>query len=227
MMKNFLKFIMIATIIMGMSAAASAKDFKGVITYKITYPGMDVDPSMAAMMPKMAIMSIAGNKSKMEISMGQMGSQIQITDGDEKTVTTVMDMMGQKFYYIESEDEIKADKPDPEKISVEVTDETKEIAGYECKKAIITLKDQGEDMVFTIFFTEEIGTSDLNFDNPLFEQIPGAMLEFEIDTGRNQRMKMEAVSVKKTNVSDKEFQVPEGYEKKTSEEVMQMLGGGM
>lgn len=229
MMKNFIKYIMVAAIIMGMSSAVSAKDFKGVITYKISYPGMDIDPSMAAMMPKMAIMSIRGNMSRMEISMGQMGSQVQITNGEEKTVTNCMDMMGQQFYYIETEDELKKDKADPENINVEITDETKEIAGYVCKKAIITMK-EGEsldEMVFTVYFTEEIGTADLNFDNPLFEKIPGAMLEFEIDTGRNQRMKMEAISVKKTNIADSEFEIPEGYEEKTAEEVEQMFGGGM
>lgn len=227
MMKNFIKYIMVAAIIMGMSSAISAKDFKGVITYKITYPGMDIDPSMAAMMPKMATMSIRGNMSRMEISMGQMGTQVQIVNGEEKTVTTCMDIMGQQFYYVESEDQLKEDKADPENVVVDITGNTKEIAGYTCKEAIIILKDGDDQMSFTVYFTEEIGTSDLNFDNPLFEQIPGAMLEFEIDTGRNQRMKMEAISVKKSNVADSEFEIPEGYEKKTAEEIQQMFGGGM
>lgn len=226
-MKRFLKFMMVAAIIMGLSAAASAKDFKGIITYKISYPGMDIDPSMAAMMPKMATLAIKGNMSRLEISMGQMGSQIQITNGDEKSVTTCLDMMGQKIYYVESGEELMDDKPDPEKIKVEMTDETKEIAGYTCKKVIITSTESGEEMVFTVFFTDEIGSAELNFDNPLFDQIPGAMLEFEIETGPGQRMKMEAVSVKKSNVSDSEFEVPEGFEKRTSAEIKQMFGGGM
>jgi hypothetical protein len=38
---------------------------------------------------------------------------------------------------------------------------------------------------------------------------------------------MEAISVKKSNVSDSEFEVPEGFEKKTSKEIRQMMGGGM
>ncbi len=225
-MKRFLSFMMVAAIIMGLTSSALAKDFKGVINYKITYPGMEVDASMAAMMPKMATLTIKDHMSKFEINMGQMGSQIQITDGEAKTVTTVMNMMGQKFYYIESEEDINENLEENEKVSVDVTDETKEIAGYECTKAIVTVNEGGEEMAFTIYFTEEIGSSSLNIDNPYFKEIPGAMLEFEIATGGG-TMKMEATSVNKKNVADSDFEVPEEYQEKTAAEVEQMFGGGM
>ncbi len=81
-MKKFLSFMMVAAIIMGMTSAAMAKDFKGVITYKISYPGMDMDASMAAMMPKLATMTIKDNMAKFEINMGSMGSQIEIINGE-------------------------------------------------------------------------------------------------------------------------------------------------
>jgi len=225
-MKRFLSFMMVASIIMGLSASAIAKDFSGVINYKITYPGMDVDAGMAAMMPKMATLTVKEQMSKFEINMGQMGSQVQIIDGEAKTITTVMSMMGQKFYYTETEEEINAELESDEKVSVDIKDETKEIAGYECTKAVITVNQGGEEMLFTIFFTEEIGSSSMNIDNPYFKDVPGAMLEFEIDTGGG-TMKMEALSVDKKKISDSEFEVPEGYEEKTAEEVQQMFGGGM
>jgi len=219
--------MMVAAIIMGMSTSTFSKDFKGVINYKITFPGMDVDPSMAAMMPKMAKLSIKGDMSRFEISMGQMGTQVQILNGIDKTVTTCMDMMGQKFYYVETEEDINAELDDKENVSVEIKDETKEIAGYECQKAVITVAQEGNEMIFTVYFSEEIGSSSMNFDNPYFKEVPGAMLEFEIDTGGGQMMKMEAVSVDKKKVADSEFEVPEGFEEKTHEEIKQMFGGGM
>jgi len=243
-MKRFLSFMMVAAIIMGLTSSALAKEFKGDISYKITYPGMEVDASMAAMMPKIAKLTIKGNMSKFEINMGQMGSQIQIIDGDAKTITTVMSMMGQKFYYVETEDDISDELGENENVSVDIKDETKEIAGYECTKAVITVIEGGEEMLFTIYFTEEIGSSSMNIDNPYFnfteeigsssmnidnpyfKDIPGAMLEFEINTGGG-TMKMEAISINKRNVSDDEFAVPEGYEKKTQAEFEQMFGGGM
>ncbi len=225
-MKRFLSIVMVAAIIMGISSSALGKDFKGVITYKISYPGMEIDPSMAAMMPKMATMTISGTMSKFEISMGQMGSQMQIIDGDAKTVTTLMNMMGQKFYYVQTEEEITAEADKGEDVNVDITSETKDIAGYECTKAIVTVNDSGDEMTFTVYFTDEIGNSSLNLDNPYFKQIPGAMLEFEIATGTG-TMKMEATSVDKKSVSDSEFEIPEGYVKKTSAEIKQMFGGGM
>ncbi len=216
--------MMIAAIIMGLSSSAIAKEFSGVITYKITYPGLEVDASMAAMMPKMANLTIKEHMSKFEINMGQMGSQVQIIDGNAKTITTVMSMMGQKFYYVETEEDVDVDAD--EKVSIDIKDETKEIAGYECTKAVVTVKQGGEDMLFTIYFTEEIGSSSMNMDNPYFKDIPGAMLEFEINTGGG-TMKMEAITVDKKKVADSEFEVPEGYEEKTEEEFNQMFGGGM
>ena len=219
--------MMVAAIIMGLTSSALAKEFKGDISYKISYPGMEeVDASMAAMMPKIAKLTIKGNMSKFEINMGQMGSQIQIIDGDAKTITTVMSMMGQKFYYVETEDDISDELGENENVSIDIKDETKEIAGYECKKAVVTVIEGGEEMLFTIYFTEEIGSSSMNIDNPYFKDIPGAMLEFEINTGGG-TMKMEAISIKKRSVSDDEFEVPEGYQEKTQEEIDQMFGGGM
>jgi len=38
---------------------------------------------------------------------------------------------------------------------------------------------------------------------------------------------MEAISVDKKKLADSEFEVPEGYEEKTSAEIEQMFGGGM
>ena len=219
--------MMVTAIIMGISVSAYSKDFKGVVTYKITFPGMDIDPSMAAMMPKMAKLSIKGDMSRFEISMGQMGTQVQLINSLDKTVTTCLDMMGQKLYYTETQDEINAELDDKDNVSVDIKDETKEIAGYECQKAVITVNQEGNEMIFTVYYTEEIGSSSMNFDNPFFKEIPGAMLEFEIDTGGGQMMKMEAVSVEKKNVADSEFEVPEGFEEKTQEEIQQMFGGGM
>ena len=226
-MKNIFRLLMIATIIMAMSSAAMSKDFKGVINYKISFPGMDIDPSMAAMMPKMATLTIRGEMSKFVISMGQIGTQSQILDGDNRTVTTLMDMMGQKFYYVQTEDEIQEEQGSGDNVKVDIKDETKEIAGYECKKAVITVTEEGSEMLFTVYFTDEIGSNSLNFDNPIFKDIKGAMLEFEVDTGGGQRMKMEAVSIDKKSIPDSEFEIPEGFVQKTSKEIRQMFGGGM
>lgn len=225
-MKKFLSFMMVAAIILGISSSAMSKDFKGIITYKISFPGMEIDPSMAAMMPKLATLTIKDLMAKFEINMGAMGSQAQIINGADKTVTSLINMMGQKIYYTETEEEINGDLEENENVSIDIKDETKEIAGYTCKKAVVTVNNDGEEMLFNLYFTDEIGSSALNMDNPYFKDVPGAMLEFEIEAGGG-TMKMEATSVTKKNVSDDEFEIPEGFVEKTPEEIEQMFGGGM
>ncbi len=203
------------------SFQAGAKEFKGVITYKITVEGSDVTDEMKAMMPKTMIMSISGNKSRSEMVMS-MGKTISISDADNKSAITLMDMMGQKIAIKMTQDEIMKEIGDAPETKVEVTSETKEIAGYKCKKAIITIPSEDQEMI--VYFTEELGTGAINFDNPQFKDINGVMLEFEIPN-QGFTMKLEAVSVEKKNVPESEFTIPDGYQIKTKEELQQMFGG--
>ena len=198
-----------------------AKDFKGVITYKITVEGSGVTDEMKNMMPKSMIMSVKGNKSRSEMVMS-MGKTVSITDGDSKTTTTLMDMMGQKLAIQMSTDEIMKEISDAPEAKVEVTSETKEIAGYLCKKAIVTIAEEDQEII--VYFTEELGTGAMNFDNPQFKDINGVMLEFEMP-GDEFSMHFVATSVEKKNVEDSEFTIPEGYQVKTKEELKGMFGG--
>ncbi|MEN8225012.1 MAG: DUF4412 domain-containing protein [Bacteroidota bacterium] len=225
-MKKILSFIMIVTFIMGVSASAFSKDFKGLITYKISWEGMDMDASMAAMMPKLATLAIKGNMSKFEMNMGAMGKQVQIMNGDEENITYIIDMMGMKYYYVETEEDLAESMKTDAQVEVDIKSETKEVAGYECKKAVITVNLEGEEMLFTVYFTEEIESASFSMDNAYFQDIPGTLMEFEIEAGQGMTMKMAAISVEKKNISDSEFEVPEGFEQKTKDEMMQM-GGGM
>jgi len=203
------------------SFQAIAKEFKGIITYKISVEGSSVTDEMKAMMPKTMTMSIKGNKSRSEMIMS-MGKTINISDGDTKTAIMLMDMMGQKIAIESTTDDIMKELGDSPETKVEVTSETKEILGYSCKKAIITIPE--DDMELIVYYTDEIGTQALNFDNPQFKDIDGVMLEFEIPNEMF-NMHFTAVSIDKKNIDDSEFDIPEGYEIKTKEEMQGMFGG--
>jgi len=202
------------------SLSLNAKDFKGVISYKITIEGSGVTDEMKTMMPKTMTMTIKGNKARTELIMG-MGTTVNITDGDSKTSINLMDMMGQKIAFQSTTEDIMKEMETAPETKVEVTSETKEIAGYTCKKAIITIPE--DDMEIIVFFTDELGSMALNFDNPQFKEIDGLMLEFEIP---NEMFSMHftAVSVEKKNVDDSAFTIPEGYQVKTKEEMQGMFG---
>ena len=126
-----------------------------------------------------------------------------------------------------TEEEINEEMTEQPDIKVEQYEETKEIAGYECKKAVINVEsDDGTKTSFIVYYTNELGGSALNFDNPMFKEIDGVLMEFEMEQGP-MTMKLEAVSVKKENVPDSDFVVPDGYQELTKEQMQNMFGGGM
>jgi GLPGLI family protein len=222
MKKNFTVRWLLLAIFALFSLQTFAQGFEGVIIYKITVTGADVSDDIKAMLPQSATLIIKGDKSRMEMSMG-MGKTVGIADADSKTAITLMDMMGQKFAIKMNNDDIIKEMGNTTNISVEMTNETKKILGYTCKKAIITRKDDSTKL--TAYFTDELGTRDINFDNPLFSKINGVMLEYEMP---NQMFTMhyQAVSVEKKNVDDSEFKIPDGYKVKTKKEINRMFGDG-
>jgi GLPGLI family protein len=221
-MKRILSIIcLLSTVFIFSSFMVSAKEFKGVITYKISITGSGVTEEMKTMMPKSMVMSIKGNKSRSEMVMG-FGKTVNISDGDLKESIMLMDMMGQKFAVKSTTEDIAKEMEKAPKTSVNVTGETKEILGYTCKKAVITFEEEDTEVI--VYFTEELGGQSLNFDNPQFKDINGVMLEFEMP---NEQFSMQfvATSIEKANVEDSEFTIPEGYQIKTKEEFQGMFGG--
>ena len=216
--------ILISAIVFNLNAVAGGDEFSGVIVYNITYPEGDMDPQMAAMMPKTMKMKVKGAKSRTEISMG-MGNTIAIFDGETKTGVTLMDIMGQKFAMKISSDEIEKELEDQPDIDINVTSETKEIAGYSCKKAIVKVKDGKDETEMVVYFTEELGTGGINYNNnPVFKDIDGVMLEYSIDE-KDINMTFTAISVDKKKISDSEFEIPEGYKEISASELKNMFGG--
>ena len=219
--------LVLAIFALAFSNSTAAKDFKGVITYKISYSGTDLDDQTKAMLPKMMIYKIKNNLARTEMDMAGMGKQVQIINGDEKVVYSLMDIMGQKMVIKMTEEDINEEMGKQPEFSLQQYDETKEIAGYECKKAVVSSEDEsGNKTSFIVYYTEELGGSKLNFDNPMFKDINGVLMEFEMEQG-SMKMKLEAVSVKKENVPDSDFEIPEGYKELTKEEMQNMFGGGM
>jgi GLPGLI family protein len=221
MRKNVTLSLLIPAFFMLFTLQAAGKDFTGVITYKITLQGSGITDEMKTMMPKTMIMTIKGNKSHTEMVMG-MGKTVSIANADDKSSITLIDMMGQKIAIQSTYEDIMEEMDKSPELDVKVTGETKTICGYVCKKAIITHPD--EDIEIFVYFTEELGSKDLNFDNPQFKDINGVMLEFEMP---NEQFTMQfiATSVEKKKVDDSMFTIPDGYQIKTKDEMRGMFGG--
>lgn len=202
---------------------AAVKSFEGIITYKISYPDNKFTESQQALFPKMLTVTIKGSNSKTEIKT-QMGDQVEITDYMTKTKVALIDMMGQKYAVKSTAEEIEKENAKEPTPKVEVTKETKVIAGYTCKKAVVSVNDDGVISKYDVFFTNELGPKAANFDNPLYKDIDGVMMEFSMKTPQF-TMVFSATAVEKKSLSGKEFEIPSDFTVITKEELKSKFGG--
>ena len=196
------------------------KKFKGVINYSISYSGT-IDAATAAQQPKLMVLSIYENLQKMNLPFGPVNIDV-VTNGDTKTTTTMLDIMGEKKYFKMSTEDIEkkiAENPAPE---IKYLDETKTVAGYVCKKAEYTEKSaDGTSSTTIVYFTEELGGEALNYGGQFFK-LKGVPLEYVV-TASGVVTTFAATEVKKGKVKDTDFLIPSDYVEMTAEEKAQMM----
>jgi GLPGLI family protein len=197
--------------------SVNAQTFEGEITYKITYSDLPEEAEMyKAMLPSKSVVVMKNEKTMTEQkSMGIVNIKIISNTKTKKTVM-LMDMMGKK---IMMEDDMDSDEIKKSEFEVIKKSETKTIAGYKCNKAILKGKD-GNEVVY--WYTKSLpgykGKSMPNID------IKGFPMEFEIKQ-EAMSMKMTVTTVDKKAVSNSVFDIPEGYEKMTKEDMQKMMKG--
>jgi GLPGLI family protein len=216
--------IMIFTVLYTATGTVAGKPFEGVITYKITYPDSKFSESQLAMFPKVLTVSIKGSKSRTDLQMSGMNT-VEITDYNDKTSVSLLNMMGQKYALKETTAEIENKLTSEGIPSVELSEETKVIAGYTCKKAVVTMNNDGVKSTYEAYYSSELGSKLVNFSNPLFKDIDGALLEFTMKN-REVTMKFIATSVEKKGLAAKDFEIPSDYTLTTQDELKSKFGGG-
>lgn len=210
--------IFILSLVCTESFAQKGKVFMGTITFDITYDG-NLEPAVKAQLPSDAVYYIKGNKVFQE-SKTSMGTQSVIIDGDTKTSLILFDMMGQQLAIKISKEDIEKQLKEVPTAKVEFFEETKKIAGYNCKKVEITEADN----TTTAYFSTELNCLDINWATP-YKDIKGVLLEYTT-TAQGITMKYTAREVKETKVKDNKFTVPVGYKEMTPDEAKKMFGGG-
>ncbi len=222
------KIITLFLIILSSSFVFAQKKLtEGKLVFDITYPDADLDANTLAMMPTESTIYFKGQMSRAEIKM-QMGNTVAITDGKEGVTTTLMDMMGNKMAIKFTKEDIEKEKKKNgnEKPDVKITDETKTIAGYLCKKAVITTKNSNDKTTtMNIWFTKDIAApNSMRSGASNYEGLDGFMMEFETKMN-SLTMKMTCRSAEQTTVENSMFVIPEGYKTMTMDEMKNSFGG--
>lgn len=192
-------------------------NFEGKIIFTITYTDLPAEmKNYEAMLPKEMTIMLKGNKSRVEQSQ-MMGKNVIVSDMDQKNGFVEMDMGGQKLRMNISTKEFEAEENILK--NLEYLDETKTVAGYPCKKAIV--KDDSGAVVMTLFYTEKIK----NQAQKEFAGLKGFPLEYSMSQN-NINMVIAASEISEEKVADVVFVKSDGYQDITQEDLQKMMGGG-
>ncbi len=161
------------------------------------------------------------DKTRIEMSIGSFQKTTTITNPDEgKSITLIDGMMGKMATEADIE-EMELDKEEEGDVEVELfDDETKEVAGYTCKKAILVDED-GNETVF--WYTDEISAVK-NGGALMSDKIPGMPLEFSV-INPQVTMVMTAKEVNKKVKKPKVLfstDIPDDYDIKDIDELQNM-----
>ncbi|MBL4862777.1 MAG: hypothetical protein JKY09_07160 [Crocinitomicaceae bacterium] len=204
------------------AVSASAQLTQGHVSYSVE---MSTDnPQMEAMISMMQGSTFdiyfKDDFSKTVVKMGAMVTMSTITDGDSEEMLLLLEgMMGKKAIKSTLAD-MKAEAAEVPEHEITLVDETKEIEGYTCKKAIITDED-GNETVY--WYTEEIEIKK-GGQSYLSEEIPGFPLEFEVNQG-GMILSLTATNFdKKIKDADEVFDmhIPDGFDEMTLEQLQSM-----
>lgn len=188
-------------------------------------------------------------------------------DNDKKITSTVFEMMGNKMgFYVSDDEQVDMQKRrdsmiaerrkkdttqkqtpqfDRSKFTTEIayTNETKKIAGYDCKKAyLVTTKILGVKDSSVFWYTPAIKFNNL-FTTGGFSNMPGMMgnmaptlnglenlegfvMRYEMNMRRGRRMEVEVTKIDlDKDITDKEFELPNDVEMKPMKDMQNMFGG--
>ena len=223
-MKIILKFTCIAILLFSISSTSSAQKTikEGSVIYELTEITSDA-PEVQMM--KGSRMNLYFNKKMQKMEVSLMGGLISITtftDMNTSESTMLTDLMGNKSMVKMSKEEADKQKEKNLKPDFEISfdkDDKKEIAGYNCYKAIL----KSDSGTINTYVTDEIKTT-IKYLNEMFPGLNSFPLEYSIE---NEGIAMVFSAQEfNTEVAAGVFDIPtEGYTEMTMEEFEKQMGG--
>lgn len=205
---KILKTGLILTLLLSVIAVKAQKVIsEGTLIYNISIQTGSNEPKMADMLDgATTAIYIKGTQSRSELVSG-LGSEVTIYDSKKGSGVILKDYSGQKLMITLTKDDWDKKNSKYEGITFETTNETLNIAGYNCKKAIAKLKDGSS---FVVYYTSEVEVADKDYDYQ-FKNLPGLALQYEWQSGR-MRFKYTLSKINFDVVPVSKFDIPKfGY----------------
>lgn len=196
-------------------AQRSVSDAK--IVYKMQLPPEQLQ--MDAMLEGSTFTQyMRGHLSRIDMDFNIVKYTYLINSRDE-TMTTLIDQHGNKYLIRANKEQYIKDLKQYENIKFKDQGETRQIAGYTCKKAVGTMPDGN---TFEVFYTTDLVPENKQY-NRRFVNLKGIPLEFEIVTKTGSKMRVVATKVELFPIPASYFDVPKtGYKEVSQEELKNM-----
>lgn len=163
---------------------------------------------------------IKGNNSRTEM-ISALGNEITIRNAKSNSTVILKEFSGQKLMIKLTKEDWEGKNRIYNNTSFEFTDEMKNIAGYNCKKAIAKTQD---GKTFVVYYTSDLLISNKGYD-VTFANLPGLPMEYEVESGKMKfKYTISKISFDPVPVSKFDFPTA-GYRVMTYEENQQMKKG--
>lgn len=195
---------------------------EGTVVYDISYPVPFEDKWLERLMPKEMEMKFKKEKLKTELSFGLGMIKIAyLSDQKKKELNEMMKFMKKKNFALRNHEAVNLLMAEIPQHKITPGNASKMIAGYECKNAIVEVKDDTTDYQFELWYTEDLGGENFNWCSP-FSPINGVLMEYQIERF-NVTMKFSAKKVELTELADDEFIVPDNYSEITYQQMRENI----
>ena len=194
---------------------------EGTLAYDIVIQSGNKEPQITdAIDGGTVTVYIKGAQSRSDM-VSALGKETTIHDAKTGSAVILKEYSGQKLMITLTKENWEQKNKNYNDIKFETTEETKNIAGYNCKKAVATLP---SGKTFTVFYSPDLTISNKEY-NATFKNLPGAALEYEYESG-TAKYKYTLSKIGFEPVQLSKFDVPKsGYRVMTYEENQQMRKG--
>ena len=196
---------------------------QGKIFYEMNFPDLTLEQKlmMASMLPKDATAYFKDGKTRVETPM-PFGKLIMIRNNANKEFIFAFNNVEKKkkIAFIKTDEEVKSALADSTKamIKVELTKETKMIAGYKGTKAIVKAIIKSDTIESEYWFCREIPKINMgNEQDEIFSKLNGGILEYTVNqAGMRVTMKIRQLVI--DEISDNLFELGTNYKIVKNEE---------
>lgn len=201
-------------IIIGISSFAQKVVSELTLVYDASISSGSAEPRMAdALDGSTTTLYIKGHLSRVEM-VSALFSSTTIHDSKSGNAVVLREVSGQKLLIRMNSDNWQEKNRRYKDIEFKNTGETKSIAGYNCKKAVATLKDGSS---FVVYYTPDLIPENRNYDYQ-FRSLNGLPLEYELNMGK-MTIKYTVSKVNLNPVPASKFDIPKsGYREMTYDE---------